>query len=120
MKAGDTFHLPDCAGGHVNFALEVFPDGSVITCNFTDYSGHADKTCVVEIAEHSCITKRSVVNFRKADHCQSGEPIEALSRLINNNYKEPLSAELLARIREGALASRYTSDVIKNALRNKK
>ena len=58
MKAGDTFHLPDFAGGHTNFALEALPDGSVITCNFTDYDKHSDKTCVVEIGEHPSITKK--------------------------------------------------------------
>lgn len=119
MKAGDAFHLPDYAGGHINFVLEVFADGSVITCNFTDYANHSDKTCVIEIGEHPNITKKSVVNFRKADHCEAGEPMEALIRLIQS-YKQPLSPALLARIRQAALNSPHTSDKIKEALRSKK
>jgi hypothetical protein len=119
MKAGDTFHLPDFAGGHPNFALEVFSDGSAITCNFTDYANHSDKTCIVEAGEHPIVTKKSVVNFAKAHHCGAGMPMEALSRLAKI-HKDPLSPELLARIRQGALDSPRTSDIIKEALRAKK
>jgi hypothetical protein len=116
MKAGDVFHLPDFAGGHYNFVLEVCADGSVITCNFTDCLYHSDWTCVVEVGEHDCITKKSVVNYRQADYCEAGESVEALERLIESR-KQPLSAELLAKIRQGALNSPRTSDKIKNALK---
>jgi hypothetical protein len=119
MKPGDTFHLADFAGGHINFVLEVFPDGSVITCNFTDYSNHSDKTCVVEVGEHPNITKKSIVNFPKAHHCEAGAPMEALARLIQG-YKKSLSPELLARIRQAALVSPRTADKIKEALKQKK
>jgi hypothetical protein len=119
MKPGDTFYLPDYAGGHINFVLEVVADGSVITCNFTDYANHSDKTCIVEIGEHPKITKKSAVNFRKADHCECGEPLEALERLIGNKYLEPLDAGLLAKIRQAALDSPRTSDIIKEILGKK-
>jgi len=119
MKPGDTFHLADFAGGHINFVLEVFADGSVITCNFTDCTNYCDKTCVVEAGEHPNITKKSVVNFPKAHHCEAGVPMEALARLIQS-YKQPLSPALLARIRQAALDSPRTSDIIKQALRQKK
>ena len=119
MKAGDVFYLPDAAGGHPNFALEVFADGSVITCNFTDYSNHADKTCVIEDNEHPAITKKSAVYFRGAHHCETEDALAALERLITSR-KEPLSPELLARIRQGALDSPRTSPKIKQALAGKK
>jgi hypothetical protein len=118
MKAGDVFHLPDWAGGHINVALEVCADGSVITCNFTDYATHSDWTCIIEVGEHPSITKKSVVNYRQAQYCESGTAVEALERLIDSR-KQPLSPELLARIRQGALDSPRTSDKIKDALRPK-
>jgi hypothetical protein len=118
MKAGDTFHLPDFAGGHINFCLEAFDDGSVITCNFTDYA-HIDKACVVDAGEHPDVTKKSVVNFKKAHHCEDGQPKEALERLIGGKYKKPLNPDLLARIRKAALDSPHTSDDIKAALKAK-
>lgn len=119
MKPGDTFYLLDFAGGHINFVLEMFPDGSVITCNFTDYANHSDKTCAVEIGEHPSITKKSAVNFGKAHHCECGSPLEALHRLIGRKYEEPLSATLLARIRQAAIDSPRTPDNIKTALKKK-
>lgn len=115
MKAGDAFYLPDWSGGHINFAIEVFPDGSVITCNFTNHTRTSDKTCVVVQGEHPSITKTSVVNFAKAHHCEAGIPLESLKKLIES-HKPPLSAELLARIRQGALDSPRTPDKIKDAL----
>ena len=118
MKTGDVFHLPDFAGGHHNFVLEVCADGAVITCNFTDCLYHSDWTCTVEVGEHSCITKKSVVNYRQAIYYEPGTAVEALERLIESR-KEPLSPELLARIRKGALDSPRTSDKIKNALKVK-
>lgn len=115
MKAGDVFYLPDWTGGHINFAIEVFPDGSVITCNFTENTRGSDKTCVVLPGEHPNITKTSVVNFAKAHHCEAGEPFRALERLIES-HKPPLGPELLAKIRKGALDSPRTPDKIKLAL----
>jgi hypothetical protein len=123
MNVGDAFYLPDFAGAHINFVLDVLSDGSVIICNFTDYNNHTDKTCVVEVGEHPNITKKSVVNFRKTDHCEAGARIEILVGLIaayNKEPLDPLSAKLVARIRQGALDSPRTPDKIKNALQGKK
>jgi hypothetical protein len=116
MNVGDAFYLPDYGGRHLNFVLEVFPDGSALICNFTDYRTHIDKTCIIEIREHSGITKRSVVNFRQAYLCECGMPMDALARQIEENL-EPLSAILLAKIRKAALDSPHTSDNIKALLR---
>lgn len=115
MKAGDAFYLHDWGGGHLNFAIEVFPDGSVITCNFTECTRGSDQTCIVLPGEHPSITKKSVVNFRKAHHCGAGTPFESLQRLIES-HKPPLNSALLARIRQGALDSPLTPDKIKQAL----
>lgn len=117
MKAGDTFYLPDWSGGHINFVIEAFPDGSVITCNFTENTRGSDKTCIVQQGEHPSITKPSVVNYAKAHHCEAGTPINALERLIES-HKDPLSPELLAKVRKGALDSPRTSDRIKLLLKS--
>ena len=120
MNVGETFYLPDFAGGHINFVLEVLADGSVITCNFTDYTNHSDKTFVIEAGVHSVITKKSVVNFRRAEHCECGVPLDALLRLIGGKYREPLGPEILGKIRQAALDSPFTSDKIRDALKVQK
>lgn len=118
MNVGDVFRLPDWAGGHINVVLEICADGSVITCNFTDCLTHSDWTCIVEVGEHPSITKKSAVNYRQAEYCEAGTAVEALERLIESR-KQPLSPELLAKMRQGALDSPRTSDKIKAALRAK-
>lgn len=116
MNAGEAFYLDDFCGGHLNFILEVLPDDSVIVCNFTDFEAKGiDKACAIEIGEHPKINKKSGVNFRKADHCQAGEQLEALKRLIRKT-EQPLSAELLVRIRQHMRVSQYTPDIIKKLL----
>jgi len=100
MKAGDVFHLHDFAGGHYNFVLEVCADGAVITCNFTDYLYHSDWTCLVEAGEHPNITKKSAVNYQRAEYCETEMQVKAMENLIESR-KEPLSPELLARIKRG-------------------
>src|SRR5579862_1289009 len=114
MKAGAVFFLADWGGGHINFCIEAFEDGSVITCNFTDCTRGSDQTCVILPGEHPEIKKKSVVNYAKAHHCEAGLPFEALLRLIES-HKAPLSNQLLAKIRKGALDSPRTADIIKQA-----
>ena len=108
--------MPDWFGSHFNFVLEVLPDDSVIICNFTDLKRYSDKTCVVTVGEHECITKDSVVYFEKAYHCLTGMQIEALERQIESR-KGPLSAKLLKRLRQGALDSPHTPDYIRDLLK---
>ncbi len=115
MNAGDVFHLPDWFGGHFNFILEVLPDGSVIICNFTELKAYSDRTCVVTIGEHECITKDSVVYYAEAYLCKTEDQMGALERQISSR-KAPLSADLLARVRQGALDSPHTPEYIKDLL----
>jgi hypothetical protein len=114
MKAGDVLHLPDWWGGHFNFVLEVLDDGSVVLCNFTERKRYSDMTCIVKIDEHECIKKESVAYFAKAYVCKPGPGIEALER--SASPKPPLSPELLARLRQGALESPHTPEGLRELL----
>ena|ERR1700674_3485937 len=116
MKAGDVFHLPDWFGEHFNFVLEVLDDGSVVLCNFTERRRYSDTTCVVKIGDHECIKKESVVYFAKAYVCSPGMSMDALERQASP--KPPLSPDLLARLRQGALDSPHTPEYIKDLLRD--
>jgi hypothetical protein len=116
MKVGEVFFLPDWLGGHWNFVLEEFPDGAVLIFNFTDHSKHSDKTCAIEIGEHPCITKKSVVNYRQPQHCEDAECADQVEKVISKRFKEPLSEALIIRIRQGALKSAYTADKIKTLI----
>jgi hypothetical protein len=100
----------------VGSTTEVLPDGSAIICNFTELKRYSDKTCIVKVDEHECIKKDSVVYYAEAYHCETEMQIEALERQIASR-KEPLSPELLARFKRGALDSPHTPDYIKDLLK---
>src|SRR5277367_3297088 len=111
MNVGDTFRLPYGIGDHINCVLKVFPDGSVVTCHFTSRHQRSDATCVIRAGEHSSVTQESVVRYDQVQHLCTEEAIAAFERLIWKRF-ESLSADLLARIIQGALDSPQTSDKI--------
>jgi len=116
MNAGDTFLMPDAIGGHLYCVLAVLEDGSIIVCHFTTCRPHSDRTCLIQIGEHSFIKQETCVNYTGTYVCYVGENLAAFERQIRKPF-EPLSAALLGRIRSGALASERTADIIKDLLK---
>lgn len=117
MKPGDTFLIPDAIATHLNCVLAVLEDGSLLMCHFTTRRKRSDATCVIKKGEHSaCTNDETVVRFDQVHICPAGAGVEALKRLITKTY-EPLSAELLARVRKGALDSPQTPDKYKTLLK---
>ena len=115
MNAGDTFLIPDGISSHLNFVLAVLPDGALVICHFTTRRRHSDPTCIIQPKEHEFIVQETAVRYDQAHVCPA-DRIENLLRVITRRL-DPLSRELLARIRQGALDSPQTPDVIKNLLR---
>jgi hypothetical protein len=116
MNAGDTFLMPDAIGGHLYCVLAVLEDGSIIVCHVTTCRGRSDRSCLIQIGEHSFIKQESCVEYVYAYHCPAGENLAAFERHIRKPF-EPLSAILLARMKNGAMASDRTSDRIKSLLK---
>lgn len=116
MNAGDTFVVPDAFGKHLNIVVAVLTDGSIIHCHITTLYPRSEKTCVIKKGEHPFVKHESVVRYGAIQHCTAGEALEALERCIEKRF-EPVSEELLNRVREGALNSPQTSDIIKHLLR---
>lgn len=116
MNAGDTFLMPDAIGSHLYCVLAVLDDGSIIVCHVTTCRGHSDRTCLIQEGEHSFIKHESCVEYVSAFHCPGGENLDAFERTIRKPF-EPLTAALLTRMRNGAMASNRTTDKIKELLR---
>jgi len=80
-------------------------DGKFVAANVTDFENNqGDTTCVLEIGEHPCITKRSVINYSDAQTVDES----SLQRLERSGYvekRQPLTGHLLAKVQEGALKS---------------
>jgi hypothetical protein len=116
MNAGDTFLMPDAIGGHLYCVLAVLEDNSIIVCHLTTSRRHSDRTCLIHPGEHSFIKQETSVAYVGAYICSAGDQLAAFERQIRKPF-EALSADLLARMRNGAVASLETSDKIKDLLK---
>ena len=118
MNAGDTFLVPDAIGTHLYCVLALLDDDSVVLCHFTTRRRFSDPTCIVYKGEHEFFVEpESAVRYDQVHNC-SGEGLAALERMIMKRLA-PLSAELLARVRKGALDSPQTPDKMKEMLKPK-
>ena len=96
MKLGDTYFR----GVHL-WVVSSLPDdktGAVVLVNFTEHRDNKDKSCVVDVGDHPYITKKSVVEYRRAWVCT---PEEQASLKKSLQMHEAVSPELLQRIQNG-------------------
>jgi len=115
MNVGEVFLIPDGIGIHRYFVLAVLKDGSLVMCHFTSRGARSDLTCIVQAGEHSSIDRETVVRYDQAHVC-AADRITNLESVITKKL-DPLSEELFARVRQGALDSSQTPDYIKDLLR---
>jgi hypothetical protein len=109
MKAGDTFYLSKkAADGHLWVIIsdpERFPD-PVLFASLTSFDVTKEDACVIEGGEHPNLTHKTCVAYDKI-RAASLEQLEKLARAKLLHQQQPVSAELLARIRLGASISRW-------------
>jgi hypothetical protein len=115
MNPGDAFLIPDGISTHINFVIAVLADHSLIICHFTTRRRHSDTTCLIQAGEHPYIDRETAVRYDQAYQCPE-DRIVNLNGVITKRLP-PLSANLLTRIRQGALDSSQTPPRIKELLR---
>jgi len=107
VSAGDTFLVAQ----PFNHLYVVCSDpridtSKVLLVSFTTFRIKEEKCCMVERGEHPFIQHKSCIRYRDAKTAS----IDAIVRLVNANQmkrREPVSEDLLARIRKGAGESEY-------------
>jgi len=94
MNEGETYYY-----GHHHIVISQPNDADeVVIVNFTGWAANKDQSCIVEVGEHPCITKKSVVLYRAA---QVLDP-DAQAAFVRASTKGAnVSQELLTRIQEG-------------------
>jgi hypothetical protein len=105
MNAGDTFLIPG-SDDHLWMVISdphLDAQRVVVVC-FLSWQGHIDQACVVQADEHPFVKHTTCVNYPGA----RVEPADLLDRLRREGRilpKQPLSVELLKRVRDSAAGS---------------
>ena len=116
MNAGDTFVMPDAIGTHLYCVLAVLSDGGIIVCHLTTLRSRTEPTCIIRPGEHKFVEHDTAVQYSATYVCPAGESLAAFERQIKKTH-DPLTPELLERMKKGAMASSNVSDDIKNLLK---
>lgn len=111
MKLGETYH----STGHL-WVVASLPDadGAVVMLSLTTHRPRCDENCVIEPGEHPFVIRKTVIAYEKALVFDAATQARA-ERLCHRH--PPVSAELLARIQQGACASDLTPQKIAKAIR---
>ncbi len=121
MNGGDTFRLVGVADRHTWVVLSDPSQNAkqVLIVSFTSYTAGIgmDASCVVEPDEFTILTNQSSLYY--ADVREA--PVAALQTLKDAGrlqLRTPVSASLLQRIRDGAVASGECKEKYKQQLRD--
>jgi hypothetical protein len=108
MEAGDTFYLPDrSADGHLWIVISD-PESNpnrVLLVSMTSHDVSKEDACLITPGEHPRVTHKTCISYKPARQTS----LEILDRLRDSGYlkmQEPVSSELLQRIRRGVSLSR--------------
>ena len=119
MIPGETFIGYDL-GNHLWVALSLPTErGEIALVNLTTHgrsSRCGDHCIVVRPGEHPFVRRESCVHYQKAV-LGLVAPLDAARERRTLAVREPISAELLLRAQEGALASRLTKPAFKAVVR---
>jgi hypothetical protein len=89
---------------------------TIVIVNFTTRRAGSDDSCIVQAGEHEFLSRESVVVYRRAQMTENQRALDMLHSSILRQLA-PVSEDLLRRIQAGALASQFTPEKIKIALR---
>ena len=113
IEAGATFINPNPRRGLDPHLWVIVSDPSqypddVLIVNFTTRRDGCDESCIVEPGEHPFVQHSTVVEYRGARRA-SDQQLDQLLARTQFELREPVSRELLARIRAGAAVSEFIS-----------
>jgi len=116
VNAGDTF-IPARFDNHlwVIISEPSLDKQNVVIVNLTTYDGVEEQTCTLDVGDHRFVKHKTVVRYRDAKSVPSSH-LEKLERAQMLRRHDPLSAELLRRIREGASRSDFLPEQCRKIL----
>ena len=103
LSAGDTFMtVSKDIRDHLWFIVSdpTLDERNVLIVNLTSWKPEKDESCILERGEHPFITHKSIISYADA-RVASIANLSALYEVNQIYLKEPVSATILARIRQG-------------------
>jgi hypothetical protein len=117
VYAGTTIELPKTSGATPHlWVVLTDPDGNpaqVVIANLTTRKADSDDTVVLNVGDHSYIKHETIVYYADA-RLATVEGIEKIAQFPNYGYHDDCSDELLGKIQQGLLTSRYTPKKVKD------
>jgi hypothetical protein len=117
VRAGDTFLVnPPYNHLYVVCSDPAVDPVQVLLVSFTSFKPKEETSCIVKAGEHPFIKHRSCIRYKDAKIAS----VQDLGRLLDGGRMtrhEPVSAELLGRIRSGASKSDYLPEECRRLLR---
>lgn len=117
MNPGETFRGFDFENHLWIVVSNEVTGGKIAVANVTSYRGSSsDSTCLIHPGEHPFVRHVTCVVYRPA-YLADIDPLRRASEQRTLQRHTPLSGELLLRVQQGALSSRFTIGAVKDAVR---
>jgi len=118
MKAGDVFRLVKGADKHAKVIISdpaSFP-GKVLFVGMTSWDPREDQSCILLPGDHSTVYHRTCITYSRGNAKASNTELDAMFRAGLLQVFEPVSNDVLQRIRKGAIESTRTPKDFKEML----
>ena len=119
FSAGDTFvnqfapHTPPHLWTIISDTQQSA--GEIVIVNFTSWREGEDESCLLDQTDHPFIKHKTCISYRDAQIVRLARLEELESRNLITR-KETLDSDILARVREGVMVSRFVKLKIRKIL----
>lgn len=110
MKAGDTFR-PVKFDNHLWIIISdpLMDADKIVITNLTTNTRDEEQHCILKVGDHPFVTDNSAVRYRDAK-VVSATDLGILIKAKQLKPNEPMSGDILKRIRDGATKSEHIPD----------
>ena len=117
MNVGDTFFNINVGTlNHLWVVIARSNDGQLAIVNLTTRRDDSDETCLISQGEHPFVKHDTAVHYSMGQLVEESV-LETLQEHKHLQMRVPASSELLHRIQQGALDSKFTKQAIQELVR---
>jgi hypothetical protein len=109
VNAGDTFLITHPYNHTIQDAERI------VLVNFTTFEQEEETCCIVNAGEHPFITRKSCIRYKDA-RVTTAAALGQLAKTGKASRRQPVSGDLLARIRNGASESDFLPEGCRHVL----